>query len=413
MREFTLPALVEIPATATLTDVVFDTAAKTPEVVVLRRREAEGNWSDVTAARFCDEIRALAKGLIASGVGPGDRVGLMSRTSYAWTVIDYAIWAIGAVTVPVYETSSREQVEWILSDSGAIAVFTETAAHAATIADVRSALSDLADVWPIETAVADITAAGAQVSDEQFGLRLGTRTADDLATIVYTSGTTGRPKGCELTHRNLLSGARNAVHGALTEIFDIPGSSTLLFLPLAHSFARIIEVGCIEAGVTLMHWPDSSTVAKGLSQTSPTFLLAVPRVFEKVFNSARQQACESGVKSKIFAAAADTARRLRPAGVQQAQGGGRRPGALRGIGRSAAWRPARSLLPRCRDHRARGLRAHRDLGGHVREPAKSQPDRYRWPAAARRERANRRRRRDPHLRPDRVPRLLAQSERDR
>ena len=307
MREFSLPAMVEIPATATLTDVVFDTEAKTPEVVVLRRQEADGNWSDVTAARFADEIRALAKGLIAAGVGPGDRVGLMSRTSYAWTVIDYAIWAVGAVTVPVYETSSREQVEWILSDSGAIAVFAETAAHAATIADVRSSLADLADVWPIQDALTKIPAAGAQVSDDELARRLDARTADDLATIIYTSGTTGRPKGCELTHRNLLAGARNAVQGALAEIFDVPGSSTLLFLPLAHSFARIIQVGCLEAGGILMHWPDSSTVAKGLPQTSPTFLLAVPRVFEKVFNSAQQQASESGVKRRIFAAAADTA----------------------------------------------------------------------------------------------------------
>jgi len=307
MREFSLPALVEIPATATLTDVVFDTAVKTPEVVVLRRQDAAGHWSDVTAARFCDEIRVLAKGLIASGVEPGDRVGIMSRTSYAWTVVDYAIWAIGAVTVPVYETSSREQVEWILSDSGAIAIFAETAAHGETIADVRSGLTDLADVWSIEAAITEISAVGTQVSDEQFTQRLGARTADDLATIIYTSGTTGRPKGCELTHRNLLAGARNAVLGALAEIFTVPGSSTLLFLPLAHSFARIIQVGCLEAGGILMHWPDSSTLAKGLPQTSPTFLLAVPRVFEKVFNSAQQQASRSGIKSKIFAAAADTA----------------------------------------------------------------------------------------------------------
>jgi long-chain acyl-CoA synthetase len=307
MREFSFPALAEIPATATLTDTVFDTAAKTPRVVVMRRQEDDGNWSDVTAENARDDIQELAKGLIAAGVGPGDRVGLMSRTSYAWTVIDYAIWAIGAATVPVYETSSSEQVEWILSDSGAVAVFAETAAHAATIGEVKSGLAGLANVWTIDTALTDIAAAGAQVSAEQLAQRLGARSADDLATIIYTSGTTGRPKGCELTHRNLLAGARNAVHGALTEIFDIPGSSTLLFLPLAHSFARIIEVGCMEAGVTLMHWPDSSTIAKGLPQTCPTFLLAVPRVFEKVFNAAQQQASGSGVKSKIFAAAADTA----------------------------------------------------------------------------------------------------------
>jgi long-chain acyl-CoA synthetase len=307
MREFSLPAIVDIPATATLTDVVFDTASKTPQVVVLRRQDAEGDWAEITARQFRDEIQALAKGLVASGVGPGDRVGLMSRTSYAWTVIDYAIWAIGAVTVPVYETSSREQVEWILSDSGAIAVFAETEAHAATITDVKPSLTDLGSVWPISTAVPDLVVAGEQVTDDQLAQRLAARSADDLATIIYTSGTTGRPKGCELAHRNLLAGGRNAVLGALAEIFNVPGSSTLLFLPLAHSFARIIQVGCLEAGGILMHWPDSSTVAKGLSQTSPTFLLAVPRVFEKVFNSAQQQASESGLASKIFAAAADTA----------------------------------------------------------------------------------------------------------
>ncbi len=307
MREFAIPALVEVAATDTLTDVVFDNAAKTPALVMLRRQEADGSWSNITAAQFADQVRSLAKGLMAAGIGPGDRVGLMSRTSYQWTVIDYAIWAIGAVTVPVYETSSREQVEWILSDSGAVAAFAETAAHAATIGAVRSSLPDLKEVWRIEEAIARLTADGADVSDERLARRQAGRTADDLATIIYTSGTTGRPKGCELTHRNLLSAARNAVEGALAEVFDIAGSSTLLFLPLAHSFARIIEVGCLESGSILMHWPDSSTVAKGLPQTSPTFLLAVPRVFEKVYNTAQQQASESGLKSKIFAAAAETA----------------------------------------------------------------------------------------------------------
>ena len=216
------------------------------------------------------------------------------------------------------------------------------------------------------------------MTDEQLAERMSARSADDLATIIYTSGTTGRPKGCELTHRNLLSGARNAVEGALVDLFDLSGSSTLLFLPLAHSFARIIEVGCLESGAILTHWPDASTVAKGLPQTSPSFLLAVPRVFEKVFNSAQQQASASPAKKKIFAAATDTAiafsragdrlgkrlafrarpgapgqaRPLRPARVRQAQGRGRRQGAIRHFRRRAARRPARSLLPRRRHHRA-------------------------------------------------------------
>jgi long-chain acyl-CoA synthetase len=305
LREFSVPALVEIPATATLTDVVFENAGQTPDAVMLRKQDGE-HWTDVTARQFGAEVSALAKGLIAAGVGPGDRVGLMSRTSYAWTLIDYAIWTIGAVTVPVYETSSAEQVEWILADSQAVAVFAETDAHAATIASARPSLPELGKLWRIGS-LAEVTAGGTQVSDAQLAERQAARSADDLATIIYTSGTTGRPKGCELTHRNLLSGARNAVQGVLADLFEIEGSSTLLFLPLAHSFARIIEVGCLESGAILMHWPDSSTLASGLPQTNPTFLLAVPRVFEKVFNSAQQRVSASSAQSKIFAAATDTA----------------------------------------------------------------------------------------------------------
>ncbi|HUC58356.1 MAG TPA: long-chain fatty acid--CoA ligase [Streptosporangiaceae bacterium] len=309
MREFSVPAMVEVPARATLTDVVFESASKSPDQVMLRKRDEEGCWHDVPARQFRDEVSALAKGLIAKGIKPGDRVALMSRTSYAWTIIDYAIWSAGAVTVPVYETSSSEQVEWILSDSGAVAVFAETAGHATIIEGLRPSLADLTYLWLIEggAASAELTTAGGEVSDEQFAERRGGRTADDLATIIYTSGTTGRPKGCELTHRNLLSGARNAVQGALVDLFEFAGSSTLLFLPLAHSFARIIEVGCLESGAILMHWPDSSTVAHGLPEATPTFLLAVPRVFEKVFNSAQQQASESKAKSRIFQNAAETA----------------------------------------------------------------------------------------------------------
>jgi long-chain acyl-CoA synthetase len=309
VREFGVPALIEIPAKATLTDVVFDTAGRSPDQVMMRRRGDDGVWADLPAKQFADEITALAKGLIAKGIGAGDRVALMSRTSYAWTIADYAIWLAGAVTVPVYETSSSEQVQWILSDSGAAAVFAETSAHVSTIEEVQASLPELVNVWLIEggAAASELTTAGADVSDEQFDERRTARSAEDLATIIYTSGTTGRPKGCELTHRNLLSGARNAVQGALVDLFEFAGSSTLLFLPLAHSFARIIQVGCLESGAILMHWPDSSTVARGLPEATPTFLLAVPRVFEKVYNSAQQQASESKAKSQIFKNAADTA----------------------------------------------------------------------------------------------------------
>jgi len=312
VREYSIPALVDIPAAASLTDVVFTRARQDPHIVVMRRRTDEGRWADVTAGQFRDEVTALAKGLIAAGINPGDRVALMSRTRYEWTVIDYAIWAAGAVTVPIYETSSAEQIEWILSDSGARAAFAETSRHSEAISGVRERVPSLEHVWLIDGGPDNLDslahpARGADVTDEQLEQHRTARKAADLATIIYTSGTTGRPKGCEITHVNLLADVRNAVQGALVEVFEISGSSTLLFMPLAHSFARIIQVGCMESGAILGHWPDTGTVAQALPEFQPTFLLAVPRVFEKVFNSAQQQASASKAKTRIFQAAVETA----------------------------------------------------------------------------------------------------------
>jgi long-chain acyl-CoA synthetase len=317
VREYSIPALVDVPAAASLADVVFTRAAQDPHAVVMRRRTGDGRWDDVTASQFRDEVAALAKGLVAAGIEPGDRVALMSRTRYEWTLIDYAIWAAGGVTVPVYETSSAEQVEWILSDSGARAAFAETARHAETIGEVRGHIPALEHIWLIDAAdgaggtetVAGLAArsGSASVTDEQLEQQRAARKTADLATIIYTSGTTGRPKGCEITHGNLLSDVRNAVQGALMDVFEISGSSTLLFMPLAHSFARIIQVGCLESGAVLGHWPDTATVAQGLPEFQPTFLLAVPRVFEKVYNTAQQQVSESKARSRIFSAAVDTA----------------------------------------------------------------------------------------------------------
>jgi long-chain acyl-CoA synthetase len=309
VREYSLPALVEIPAATSLADVVFTRARTQPHTVVMRKRSG-GRWDDVTAGQFHDEVSALAKGLIAAGIEPGDRVALMSRTRYEWTLIDYAIWTAGAVTVPIYETSSVEQVEWILTDSGARAVFAETPEHAETIR--QAGVTATAHVWLIDGTGDAETAAGlasgaVSVSDEQLEQHRTARKAADLATIIYTSGTTGRPKGCEVTHGNLLSDVRNAVEGSLEDVFELAGSSTLLFLPLAHSFARIIQVGCLESGAILGHWPDSRTVAQALPEFQPTFLLAVPRVFEKVFAAAQQQASASPVKRRIFDAAVTTA----------------------------------------------------------------------------------------------------------
>jgi long-chain acyl-CoA synthetase len=322
LLEYGIPALIAVPDDASLTDVIFSRAASAPGQVVLRRRTGAGSWTDVTAGQFRDQVAGLATALIAAGIEPGDRIGLLSHTRYEWTLADYAIWTAGAVTVPVYETSSAEQVEWILGNSGARAVIAETDAHAEIVSGVRDRLPDLGQVWRVDgLAELAAAAAGADVTDEQLTAARKSRRAGDLATIIYTSGTTGRPKGCELTHRNLLSAVRNAVDGSLEELFSEPDGSTLLFMPLAHVFARIIEVGCLESGAILGHWPDSKTLAKGLLESRPTFLLAVPRVFEKVFNTAQQTASASPAKSKIFAAAADTA-----IAVSQATSAGGQPG---------------------------------------------------------------------------------------
>ncbi|WP_018654840.1 AMP-dependent synthetase/ligase [Actinomadura flavalba] len=304
MREFSVPALVEVPGATNLTETPFARAQEAPGTIVVRRKSGE-SWSAVTAREFAQEVGEVAKGLIAAGIEPGDRVALMSRTRYEWTVLDYAIWAAGAVVVPIYETSSSEQVAWIVGDSGAKGIFAESDKHLAAVAEVRAELTSLAHVWGIDAGdVAALAASGAQVSDETLTERRTVRQGADLATLVYTSGTTGRPKGCEISHANLVSTARNAIQGALSEV-TVDGSSTLLFLPLAHVFARLIQVGVVEAGIVLGH-SDIPNLLPDLGSYQPTFLLAVPRVFEKVYNGAEQKAIAGG-KGKIFAAAAATA----------------------------------------------------------------------------------------------------------
>ena len=313
MREFSIPALAQIPATANLADVVFRRAAEQPQAVVLRRPSGpsgvageSGSWTDVTASQFSGEVIALAKGLVAAGIEPGDRVALMSHTRYEWTLIDYAIWTAGAVTVPVYETSSAEQAEWILSDSGARACFVETASYGDIIGSFRDRVPALSHVWRIDSDLDSLRAAGADVGDEIVAERAASAGAADLATVIYTSGTTGRPKGCELTHENLLSDVRNAFLGPLTVVAGAQDPATLLFLPLAHVFARIIQVGCLEGGIVLGHCGDLTALLPALASFRPTFILAVPRVFEKVYNTAEQKAV-SEKKGAIFSRAADVA----------------------------------------------------------------------------------------------------------
>ncbi|MEU7314534.1 long-chain fatty acid--CoA ligase [Streptomyces sp. NPDC007083] len=315
MREYSLPALYEVPAEGNLTDLIRRNAAQHPDLPVIGRKR-DGRWEDVTAAAFLAEVRQAAKGLIAAGVEPGDRVGLMSRTRYEWTLLDFAVWSAGGVTVPVYETSSPEQISWILGDSGAVACLVETEAHTAAVDSVRDRLPTLRNVWQIEpttgmesaeesSAVALLAALGAGISDEQVEERSSAADADSPATIVYTSGTTGRPKGCVLTHRSFFAECGNVVE-RLRPMFRPGEGSVLLFLPVAHVFGRLVQVAAVMAPIKLGHVSDLRNLTEELGSFRPTMVLGVPRVFEKVFNSARAQAVAGG-KGRIFDRAAEVA----------------------------------------------------------------------------------------------------------
>ncbi|MFF2653375.1 AMP-dependent synthetase/ligase [Streptomyces sp. NPDC058045] len=305
MREFSLPALYEVPTDGNMTDIVRRNAAQHPDVAVIARK-VDGAWQDVTATVFLAEVRAAAKGLIAEGVQPGDRVGLMSRTRYEWALLDFAIWSAGAITVPVYETSSPEQVQWILGDSGAVACLVELDGHAATVDSVRDRLPELRNVWQIEGDGLDtLRAAGSALDDSVVEERSSVAKADDPATIVYTSGTTGRPKGCVLTHRSFFAECGNVVE-RLRPLFRTGECSVLLFLPLAHIFGRLVQVAPMMAPIKLACVPDIKQLTDELAAFRPTMILGVPRVFEKVYNGARAKAQAEG-KGRIFDRAADTA----------------------------------------------------------------------------------------------------------
>jgi long-chain acyl-CoA synthetase len=293
------------PDLGNLTDDILDRLPTHADDIALARR-ADGGWQDVTLDAFHRDVIAVAKGLIAAGVSPGDRVVLLSKTRYEWTVADYAIWWTGAATVPVYETSSPAQIAWILSDSGAVAAIVESDAHRARVEEARAEAPHLGEVWSIDGGGFDrITSLGAGISDADLESRRSAVTSQSLATLIYTSGTTGRPKGCKLTHGNFRGELGTAIE-LLPELFGRDGAATLLFLPLAHVFARIIQVGAIRTGTKLGHTADVKDLVTHLGSFQPTFVLAVPRVFEKVFNTASSKAYADG-KGKIFDRAAQTA----------------------------------------------------------------------------------------------------------
>lgn len=305
MIQFEVPAVVPADPQANITDLLEDRVSATPDRALFAVPDGAG-WRDIAASEFRRQVIALAKGFVAVGIQPGDKVGFLARTTYDWTLVDFALFYAGAVMVPVYETSSSAQIEWILSDSGAIACIVESAEHSARLDEVRGALPLVREVWAMHRGDLDaLNAQGASIDDEEIERRRSIANGADIATLIYTSGSTGRPKGCVLTHSNFVELARNSAK-SLHEVVETPGASTLLFITTAHVFARFISILDIHAGVKTGHQPDTKQLLPALGSFRPTFLLAVPRVFEKVYNSAEQKA-EAGGKGKIFRAAAAAA----------------------------------------------------------------------------------------------------------
>ncbi|RZT64303.1 long-chain acyl-CoA synthetase [Microcella alkaliphila] len=305
MKKFVVPAVVTPDPDANTTDLLVDRVAQAPDDALFALPTADGGWSDITAAEFHTQVIALAKGFIAAGVEPGEKIGFMCKTRYEWTLVDFAAWFAGAVLVPIYETSSPSQIQYILEDSEAHHLIVETAEHYSRFDEIASDVPSIGHVWQMHLGALDKLAAdGTDVTDEAVEARRTAAVGSDLATLIYTSGSTGVPKGVMLTHSNFVELSRNA-RIAMKEVFA-PGASTLLFITTAHVFARFISIICVHGGIKVGHQADTKQLLPALGSFKPTFLLAVPRVFEKVYNSAEQKA-EAGGKGKIFRKAADTA----------------------------------------------------------------------------------------------------------
>ena len=303
MNEITTPALIPIDTVGNLTNLIAERAWFEPERVVASRPLGDG-WQAVSAKEFEEEIKSVAKGLVASGISIGDRVAIMSRTRYEWTILDFAIWYAGAVSVPIYETSSAEQIDWILNDSAAVAIIVENQ----SLAELAKPVMPVAckNIWNItDNALAILAAAGKLITDDEISKRRDALKPETLATLIYTSGTTGKPKGVQLTHGNFQAECGNVVN-ALSDLFLKAGGSTLLFLPVAHVFGRLVQIGAVMAGLHLSHCSDTTKLLSDLATFKPTFVLAVPRIFEKIYNGAEAKA-EAAGKGKIFHKAAETA----------------------------------------------------------------------------------------------------------
>jgi long-chain acyl-CoA synthetase len=305
MKSYELPSLVESPSHENITDLLIQRVKKTPSIALFGVEDSPGVWRDVSAQAFLEQVQDLARGFIAAGIKPGDAVGLMSRTRYEWALIDFALWFAGAVSVPIYETSAPAQIEWVLSDSDAVALIVETKEHQDRFEKVKANTPLVTQLWRLDDdSLFKLVGLGKAVSQDAVEKARTSRGLDDLATIIYTSGTTGKPKGCELLHRGFVDLSKNS-QLELPQVVK-EGNATLLFLPLAHVYARFISILCVHGGIRVGHQPDTKSVAAGMQSFKPNFLLAVPRVFEKVYNSAEQKA-EAGGKGNIFRKAVQVA----------------------------------------------------------------------------------------------------------
>ncbi|AMW10574.1 long-chain fatty acid--CoA ligase [Streptomyces qaidamensis] len=356
VREARTAPLAPRPTTGSIADIPYTNAAEAPDAVVLRR-EQHGSWQPVTAAAFAHEVTAVAKGLIAAGLEPGGRVAVMSRTRYEWTVLDFAIWSAGGQTVPVYATSSAEQVEWIVRDSGARHMVTETAANADTVLTGTAAHPEPPRVWQLDAGALDeLTALGRDVPDEEVTKRRTALTPDVTATLCYTSGTTGRPKGCVLTHANLHAEAANTVELLHPLFKEVTGetASTLLFLPLAHILGRTLQIACLMGRIETGHCPSikPDELRPALRAFRPTFLVGVPYLFEKIHDTGRATAEKLG-RGASFDRAHRIAVRFGAAHMNRFLGKGPGPGP----GLRAAWALYDLLVYR---------RIRKELGGRLR-----------------------------------------------
>ncbi|WP_326817280.1 AMP-dependent synthetase/ligase [Streptomyces sp. NBC_01762] len=357
VRQVSVPPIAPPVRRGSLAEIPFDNAREAPGDPVLSRKQPDGSWQGVTAEQFAGEVLAVAKGLIAEGLRAGDRIAIMARTTYEWTLLDFAGWAAGLVTVPIYPTSSAFQARWILQDSGAVACAVETADEGRLISQERKQLGDLAHLWQFDTgALGRLKALGRDVPDDAVAARRATLEPETPATLIYTSGTTGRPKGCVLTHGNFFAEVDNAIellHPVFKSVSKEP-ASTLLFLPLSHVFGRMVAIGCLRARVRLGHAPSIRTedLLADLAGFRPSFLLAIPYVLEKVYNTGRATAEKMG-RASSFDRAARIAQRFGQA-VEAAE---------HGTGPGPGWglRAARALYDPLVYRRIRAA-----LGGHVR-----------------------------------------------